>query len=140
MKVRSLKKETRRDCRPALADLHHFDEVQDQHPCPDPDKIEQSDPDPLKMKKRDPDPHHRVSDSEHCPKDKNTPSLLILFFKKRYSYAANIQISTFRNADNFIYRACGLGKFRGFKSASRFVGFECRLWQRIRLESLVHCV
>jgi hypothetical protein len=39
--------------------------------------------------------------------------------------------------DNFIYRACGLGKFRGFKSASRFVGFECSLWQRIRLESLL---
>jgi hypothetical protein len=92
MKVRSLKKETRRVCRPALADLHHFDEVQDQHPCPDPDKIEQSDPDPLRMKKRDPDPHHRVSDSEHCPKDKNTPSLLILFFKRDI---LTLQISKF---------------------------------------------
>jgi hypothetical protein len=39
MKAKRLKMETRRVCRPALADLHHFDEVQDQHPCPDPDKI-----------------------------------------------------------------------------------------------------
>jgi hypothetical protein len=43
-----------RFCRPAVVDLHHFDEEQDQDP--NPHYTQKSDPDPHKCEKRAPDP------------------------------------------------------------------------------------
>ncbi len=64
--------------KPVVADLHQYDEVEEQDPDQephqseksdsDPHQSEKSDPDLHQSEKRDPDPHQSGEDPQHCKK------------------------------------------------------------------------